>query len=240
MYTCIKQLSLVGHTHKWKKLLGINGLYYLVLIRLLDKRNGLWETNLSWENLGFGSWVCLKYVTRLKSHNMHVLNRENVEGNSKPLLNWGLYEFLATIFYFVLNILCKYFAKSCCNIKDIGNMVENWHKVELVELPRVKPCFHEPKTMSNQNQNYTIFYICLSGATLTFKCQCIPKWFAFSLIFQSILSHVKSRHLYVTNDTFLVHFCLPNVQFVSQAHLFKKLSLKMEKNLQSPWNVQFC
>jgi hypothetical protein len=25
------------------------------------------NTNLSWENLGFGSWVCLKYLTRLKS-----------------------------------------------------------------------------------------------------------------------------------------------------------------------------
>jgi len=26
-----------------------------------------YNTNLSWGNLGFGSWVCLKYVTRLKS-----------------------------------------------------------------------------------------------------------------------------------------------------------------------------
>jgi len=55
-------------------------------------------------------------------------------------------------FLFCANyILCKYFAKSCCNIKHIGNMVENWYKVELVELPRVKPCFHEPKTMSNHD-----------------------------------------------------------------------------------------
>jgi hypothetical protein len=71
-----------------------------------------YNTNLSLENLGFGFWVCLKYVTRLKSHNGHVLKRENVEGNSKPLLNWGLYEFPPTIFYFVLIIFCANILRS--------------------------------------------------------------------------------------------------------------------------------
>lgn len=43
-----------------------------------------YNTNLSWENLGFRYWVCLKYVTRLKNHNGHVLKGENVKGKSNP------------------------------------------------------------------------------------------------------------------------------------------------------------
>lgn len=148
--------------------------------------------------------------------------------------------FLLNFIFCVNYILCKYFVKSCCSTKHIWNMMENWHKVELIELPRVKPCFHDPKTMSNYNWNCTLFYICLSGATLTFKRQCIPKSFTFPLILLPISSHVKNWHLDVIHDTILVHFCFSNVQVVSQVHLLKTLSFKMEKNIQSPWNVQFC
>jgi hypothetical protein len=105
-----------------------------------------------------------------------------------------------------------------------------------------------PEVPLNYSSSHILLWNLADIYSLTLNISVDPEWSASSLELLAILSLFKNWHPNVIVDTFFLLSCPSLVPFVSQAYLWKHLSLKMEKNLKHLmfcnlpmlWKVQFC